>query len=53
MCLSEGTMRTHVSRILVKLGLRERARIVVVADETVLSAEMCTDCSGDTGVPRV
>jgi len=34
--LSEATVKTHVSRILAKLGLRDRAQVVVVAYETGL-----------------
>ncbi|MEO3799445.1 response regulator transcription factor [Nonomuraea sp. B1E8] len=36
MCLSEGTVRTHVSNILAKLGLRDRVQIVVFAYENGL-----------------
>jgi DNA-binding NarL/FixJ family response regulator len=34
--LSEATVKTHVGRILAKLGLRDRAQVVVVAYETGL-----------------
>jgi DNA-binding NarL/FixJ family response regulator len=34
--LSEATVKTHVARILAKLGLRDRAQAVVVAYETGL-----------------
>lgn len=34
--LSEATVKTHVARILGKLGLRDRAQAVVVAYETGL-----------------
>ena len=34
--LSEATVKTHVARILSKLGLRDRAQAVVVAYETGL-----------------
>ena len=34
--LSEGTVKTHVSRVLTKLSLRDRAQAVVVAYETGL-----------------
>jgi DNA-binding NarL/FixJ family response regulator len=34
--LSEATVKTHVSRILAKLGLRDRAQVVVAAYETGL-----------------
>ncbi|TMR93297.1 response regulator [Nonomuraea basaltis] len=36
MCLSEGTVRTHVSHILAKLGLRDRVQVVVFAYENGL-----------------
>ncbi|MGW1708598.1 response regulator [Streptomyces sp. NPDC002206] len=36
--LSEATVKTHVSRILAKLGLRDRAQVVVVAYETGLAS---------------
>jgi DNA-binding NarL/FixJ family response regulator len=34
--LSEATIKTHVARILAKLGLRDRVQAVVVAYETGL-----------------
>jgi DNA-binding NarL/FixJ family response regulator len=34
--LSEATVKTHVARILAKLGLRDRVQAVVVAYETRL-----------------
>lgn len=34
--LSEATVKTHVARILGKLGLRDRVRAVVIAYETGL-----------------
>jgi DNA-binding NarL/FixJ family response regulator len=42
--LSEATVKTHVARILGKLGLRDRAQAVVVAYETGLISP------GDRGV---
>jgi DNA-binding NarL/FixJ family response regulator len=41
--LSEATVKTHVTRIFMKLSLRDRAQAVVLAYETGLVAP------GDTG----
>ena len=36
LCLSEATVKTHVGRVLFKLGLRDRAQAVIAAYETGL-----------------
>jgi DNA-binding NarL/FixJ family response regulator len=44
--LSENTVKTHVARILMKLGLRDRAQAVVVAYESGLIQPSSTSSSG-------
>jgi DNA-binding NarL/FixJ family response regulator len=41
--ISAATAKTHVSRLLMKLGARDRAQLVVVAYETGLAGGVAED----------
>jgi DNA-binding NarL/FixJ family response regulator len=49
--LSESTVKTHVSRVMAKLGARDRAQVVVAAYEAGVVRPGWTDSSSDA-VPR-
>ncbi|CAM5690540.1 response regulator transcription factor [Streptomyces viridifaciens] len=49
--LSEATVKTHVARILGKLGLRDRAQVVVAAYETGLVSAGTPGTPGSPGTP--
>jgi DNA-binding NarL/FixJ family response regulator len=46
MFLSPATVRTHVSHAMGRLGVRDRAQLVVVAHETGLVNPATTEVSG-------
>lgn len=47
--IGEGTVKTHVARILAKLGVRDRVQAVVRAHETGLVA-LGSNGAGGTGI---